>query len=117
MIQKLVNRFIYLDALLKKRATGTPGQLAQRLGLTERAWYKLRDELVNDLDVPIAYDPHAQTYYYREEGQLVFTFQRKLTTDDMEKLEGGRWLFPQSHFVLSLSTAVWPLNWQCSGLG
>lgn len=111
MIQKLVNRFTYLDALLKKRATGTPCQLAERLGLTERAWYKLRDELVNDLDVPIAYDPHAQTYYYREEGQLLFAFQRKLTTDNMEKLEGGRWLYGQIRFVLPLPTTVWPLNW------
>lgn len=93
MIQKLVNRFTYLDALIRRGATGTPGQLAQRLGLTERAWYNLRDELINDLNVPIAYDADRQTYYYREEGQLLFQFQRKLTTDDMEKLEGGsHWL-------------------------
>jgi hypothetical protein len=90
MIQKLVNRFAYLDALLKKRATGTPKELAQRLGLTERAWYKLRDELINDLGVPIAYDAHARTYYYKEEGQLLFMFQRKLTHADMEKLDGGQ---------------------------
>lgn len=116
MIQKLVNRFAYLDALLKKRATGTPKELAKRLDLTERAWYKLRDELINDLNVPIAYDAHARTYYYQQEGQLLFTFQRKLTTDDMEKLEGGRWIHPPVKFV-SVFATVWPLNWQCSAVG
>ncbi|MGF7218329.1 hypothetical protein GGR92_004506 [Spirosoma lacussanchae] len=58
--------------------------------ITERAWHKIRDELVNDLNLPLAYDPVRKTYYYTEEGQLVFGFQRKLNNSDMEKLEGGR---------------------------
>ena len=91
MIQKLANRFAYLDTLIRKRATGCPKELAKRLGITERAWFKIRDELVSELGLPLAYDPHRQTYYYTEEGQLVFQFMRKLDTDSMEKLEGG-WL-------------------------
>jgi hypothetical protein len=90
MIQKLSNRFRFLDSLIRKRATGSPKELAQRLGITERAWHKIRDELVNDLNLPLAYDPVRKTYYYTEEGQFIFGFQRKLTTDDMEKLDGGR---------------------------
>ncbi|GAB3023558.1 hypothetical protein [Spirosoma pulveris] len=90
MIQKLSNRLRFLDSLIRKRATGSPKELAQRLGITERAWYKIRDELINDLNLPLAYDPVRKTYYYTEEGQFIFGFQRKLTNDDMEKLEGGR---------------------------
>ncbi|PHK37184.1 hypothetical protein VF13_36780 [Nostoc linckia z16] len=45
MIQKLSNRFRFLDYLIRKRATGSPRELAQRLGITERAWHKIRDEL------------------------------------------------------------------------
>ena len=86
MIQKLVNRFSYLDSLIRKRATGCPKELAQRLGITERAWYKIRDELVNDLNMPLAYDPYCRTYYYAEEGQLVFHFQKR-KDDDSEKVE------------------------------
>jgi hypothetical protein len=103
MIQKLMHRLEYLDTLIRRRATGTPNQLAQRLGITERAWYNLRDELVNDLHVPLAYDPQRQTYYYREEGELLFQFRRRLNPDDMEKLEGGQSL----QFYFSESTYVW----------
>lgn len=92
VIQKLANRFRFLDSLISKGATGSPKELAERLGITERAWHKIRDELVNDLNLPLAYDPIRKTYYYTEAGQLVFEFRRKLTTDDMEKLEGGRWV-------------------------
>ncbi len=90
MIHKLLNRFSYLNALVQKRATGTPSELARKLGLSERGWYKLRDELVNDLGVPLAYDAHRQTYYYTHDGALVFQFRRKLDTDSMQQLEGGR---------------------------
>ena len=89
MIQKLANRFMYLDSLIRKRATGCPKELAKRLGISERTWFKIRDELVNELDLPLAYDQHRETYYYTEEGQLIFEFRRKLNVNDMEKLEGG----------------------------
>ncbi len=89
MIQKVSNRFSYLNALICQCATGCPKELATRLGITERAWYKLRDELIHDLGVPIAYDPQRQTYYYTEDGELLFQFRRRLTNDDMQKLEGG----------------------------
>lgn len=109
MIQKLANRFHHLDSLIRKRATGTPGELAERLGITERAWHKIRDELVNDLNLPLAYDPHCKTYYYTEEGQLVFEFRKKLTNDDMEKLEGGH--FVQTQLSHGDFNFIYPLNW------
>lgn len=90
MIHKLNNRFSFLDALVRKCSTGTPKELAIKLGLSERAWYKLRDELVNDLNVPLAYCPVRKTYYYTHEGELVFQFRRRLDADEMSKLEGGR---------------------------
>ena len=86
MLNKLLNRVTYLDLLIRKRATGCPKELAKRLGITERAWYKIRDELVNDLGLPIAYDPHLKTYYYTEAGEFVFQFIRKVDVDNLEKL-------------------------------
>ena len=90
MLSKLQHRIDYLNHLVRKQCTGTPRQLARRLGLSERAWFKLRDYLIHDLKVPLAYCPVRQTYYYREEGELVFGFRRKLDNRDLEKLEGGR---------------------------
>ncbi|MGF7217380.1 hypothetical protein GGR92_003553 [Spirosoma lacussanchae] len=39
MIQKLANRFRFLDSLIRKRATGSPKELAQRLGITGPATF------------------------------------------------------------------------------
>ncbi|KAA9355162.1 hypothetical protein [Larkinella humicola] len=89
MLQKLCNRYESLNCLVRKRATGSPKELAQKLGISERAWYKLRDELVNELGVPLAYCPIRRTYYYAEEGELVFRFRRKLEDEQMEELSGG----------------------------
>jgi predicted transcriptional regulator len=109
MIDKLANRFQYLDTLIRKRATGTPKELAERLGITERAWYKIRDELIHDLNVPLAYDSQRQTYYYTEAGQFMFGFCRSLTTSDMEELKGGWSVQTQPEWgAFGLSYA---LNW------
>ena len=111
MIQKLVNRFSHLDSLIRKRATGCPKTLAGRLCITVRAWYKIRDELVHDLGLPLAYDSQRQTYYYKEEGQLVFEFRRTLNTDDLEKLEGGRLLGARAAYAGLQSLYPPLLNW------
>lgn len=90
MLQKLTDRVNYLDSLIRRGATGTPVQLAEKLGISERTWYKLRDELVNDLNVPLAYCSIRKTYYYEQDGELLFQFCRRLNNNDMSKLEGGR---------------------------
>lgn len=90
MLQKLLNRFDYLNYLIRTRKTGTPRQLAEKLGISPRAWYNIRDELVNDLGVPLRYCAHRKTYYYEHDGDLIFEFRRrKLPDDDLEKLSGG----------------------------
>ena len=89
MIQSIRNRFEYLNALICRGNTGSPKELAEKLGLSERAWYKLRDELVHDLGVPLRYSPDRQTYYYEQPGELLFQFRRKLDDDELGKLNGG----------------------------
>jgi len=53
-----------VDALIRRKATGNPKQMASNLGLSLRAWHYLRDELMEDLAFPIAYSRRMQTYYY-----------------------------------------------------
>ncbi len=89
MIQSIRNRFEYLNALVGAGNTGCPKQLAEKLGLSERAWYKLRDELVHDSGIPLRYSPERQTYCYAQPGELLFQFQHKLDDDSLEKLNGG----------------------------
>ncbi|AQG78102.1 hypothetical protein [Spirosoma montaniterrae] len=110
MLYTIRNRFQYLDSLIRKRATGTPRELAQKLGLSERTWYKLRDELINDIGVPLAYCSVRKTYYYEQEGELIFQFRRRLDTDSMENLEGGRLYQPDSPASFFDSLAHCTLN-------
>jgi hypothetical protein len=75
MLWKIQQRLHYLDHLLTLEATGTPSELAKKLQITERAWYKLGTELVHDLHTPIIYDPKKRCYKYREKGTLKMGFQ------------------------------------------
>jgi hypothetical protein len=87
-IFKLTNRLQYLNHLISKKCTGTPTQLAEKLGLSERGWYKLRDELVNDLELPIEYCNYRKSYQYTQEGNFEIGF-KPLTDKQKENLSGG----------------------------
>ncbi len=89
MLWKLHQRLTYLNQLIRTKATGSPKELAKKLCITERAWYKFRDELVNDLNLPINYCPHSRSYVYTEEGSFEIGF-RKLPKNESEKLNGGK---------------------------
>jgi hypothetical protein len=56
------------DDLIKTKSTGTPRQMAKRLGLSERAWYYLLDQLRNDYGLPIVYCRFRRSYYYPDDA-------------------------------------------------
>jgi hypothetical protein len=87
-IYKLKNRLQYLNHLISKKCTGTPAELANKLGLSERGWYKLRDELVNDLELPIEYCNYRKSYQYTKEGTFEIGF-KPLNDVQKENLNGG----------------------------
>lgn len=97
MTTKLQQRIEYLNHLLKNRATGTPKELAKKIGLTERGWYKLRDQMINDLDIPMAYCPKLRSYYYTEPGTFEFGFKR---LSNPESIKGGG-SFRNSYLIFS----------------
>lgn len=66
MTRKELERLKHLDYLIRRKATGTPSQLSQKLGLSPSAWYRLRDILINDLEWPLAYDTSLSSYYYTD---------------------------------------------------
>lgn len=88
MLWKVHQRLVYLNQLIRQKATGSPRELAKKLGITERAWYKLRDELVNDLRLPIDYCPHSRSYVYTEEGSFEIGF-RRMQPEKAAGLNGG----------------------------
>lgn len=88
MIKKLSHRLEQLDYLLRTKATGNPTELATKLGISERAWFKFRDELVNEMHVPLAYCPILRSYYYTAAGKIEIGFKR-LDDNKKEHLRGG----------------------------
>lgn len=79
MLWKIQQRLNYLDHLISLKATGPPKELAKKIHITERAWYKLREELVKDLHFPIAYDAKIRSYVYSCEGKIEMGFRKSST--------------------------------------
>ncbi|WP_459489886.1 hypothetical protein [Aquirufa sp. ROCK-SH2] len=102
MLWKIQQRLTYLNKLITLKSTGTPKELAIKLSITERSWYKLKAELVNDLHWPIGYDVNQRSYVYRENVCFEMGF-RKLPTDESSQLLGGKLIYPKqflSHYFL-----------------
>lgn len=88
MIQKHLTRLEQIDFLIRTKATGSPKEMAEKLGISLRMWHLLRDELVNDLNFPIAYCPIQRTYYYTASGKFEAGF-KYLTDEQKENTKGG----------------------------
>ncbi len=62
-----------IDQLIRQKRTGTPKQLAQRLGISKSSMYK-SIELMKMLDAPILYCAKNKTYYYSQHCKFTFGF-------------------------------------------
>lgn len=89
MLIKIQQRLQYLDRLISLKCTVSPKELADRLNISERAWYKLRDELVNDLQIPIVYDSTKRSYVYKEPGNIIMGFRKLKYSELADKFGGG----------------------------
>lgn len=85
---ELIERLKKIDQLILRKATGSPKELAKKLGISERAWYKLRDQLINDLDLPIKYCHYRRSYFYTEEGEFIIGFKR-IDKKKSQQINGG----------------------------
>jgi hypothetical protein len=94
MLWKIQQRLTYLNKLITLKSTGTPKELAIKLSITERSWYKLKDELVNDLNWPIEYDPGKRSYVYKDNVCFEMGF-RKLSNEKSSDLLGGKLFYPK----------------------
>jgi DNA-binding IclR family transcriptional regulator len=61
MPQHFINRFRKVDDLIRRKATGTPAQLAEKLDIAESTLYQFLN-VMKDLGAPIYYDKIRQSY-------------------------------------------------------
>jgi len=76
----LFQRIERMNGLIRRKATGTPAQFAQRLSISQSTLFNYLNILKDELNAPIAYCRYRKTYYYKSEGNIVigFTGQSKM---------------------------------------
>ncbi|MCU0451687.1 MAG: hypothetical protein MUC97_17885 [Bernardetiaceae bacterium] len=81
-------KFERIDRLVRRQATGSPDELAETLGICRATWFIWLEQL-RSFGLPIAYDDHAQTYYYAQPGHAQFCcWQPTLKDTDNQKYFG-----------------------------
>ena len=65
-IHTQIERLKRLNSLIKRKATGTPLQLAERLNVSKSTANRLIAEL-RDRGAPVLYCKHSQCYKFKEE--------------------------------------------------
>lgn len=90
--------FEYLDRIgrmhrmVRQGGTGSPEELACRLGVSRTSLYELIDEL-RSRGAPIAYSKSTRSFFYREPFEISITLRMSPLTEDEEKgIEGGSFL-------------------------
>lgn len=67
-----IELIIRIHYLINSQNTGSPKDLAKRLGLSERSVHNYIGFMRRDLQAPIKYDTNKNTYYYYEEAKFCF---------------------------------------------
>lgn len=68
---------ISLTDLIRQRATGSPAELAKKLGISERMVYKYIEDLKAEFNAPVKYSRSERTYYYEGEGHLHLYWEKE----------------------------------------
>ena len=87
-LRTYLTRIRRLDAMIRRKSTGPPEELADKLDISERWLYKFLRELKEEFDCPISYDSYRRSYVYEEKGQIMVGF-KNIPNDQKRKMGGG----------------------------
>lgn len=77
-----------LDGLIRRTQTGSPKQLAEKLGVSERTVYRILRDL-RDMDLPIEYNDLKNSYIYTGDVDI----QIVISGNGLKKSKGGKIFF------------------------
>ena len=66
-----------LIELIEQKATGSPAEIALKIGVTERMVYKYLDILKTEFNAPIKYNRANQSYFFTEDGSIDLRWQEE----------------------------------------
>lgn len=95
---KFINKLLRINKLVKLRATGSPRELADKLGISERSVYEYIHEM-KELGAPIAFSYSHNSYIYYEAGELLIGFSEDIISKkEATIIYGGchNWIFSGS---------------------
>lgn len=73
-MQKVIfHRLSRIDSLIRIKGTGTPSELADKIGMSERSTYEYI-RLMKDFGAPVLYSRQRKSYYYKEDGKFTISF-------------------------------------------
>lgn len=79
-IIKYLDRIKVMDDYIHRRATGSPDEFANKIGISRIALLKYI-RLLKEMNAPIKYDPLSITYYYLFPCQLKMGYEFKKIPD------------------------------------
>lgn len=85
-LEEKLNMIDRTDALIRRKATGTPADLAAKLNQSERFVYQLIN-LMKNMGAPIIYCQERRSYCYEYEVEFSVGFVRKQR--DFTQIRGG----------------------------
>lgn len=84
-----LERISTMHKLVSRQKTGTPDELARRLGVSRTSLYELIDEL-RSRGAPISYSKSAKTFFYSQPYDIAVTCTLKpLTYAEAKEHAGG----------------------------
>ena len=103
-IFKYIDRINLLDKLIRQRRTGTPVELAKRLGISVSRLYVVLDEL-KGRGAPINYSRQSFTYYYAHEFSIsIFVQMETLKDSQLRQIAAGQRFYEIDQPLLFLSS-------------
>ena len=82
----LDEEMLRLHRMVRNKSTGSPEQLAKKLGCCKRSIF-LKIEKMRDNGLPVVWCPHRQSYYYSAEVSINFSIM--LDGKEMQRIVGG----------------------------
>ena len=80
-IIKYLDRIKKMDDLIRRKATGTPEEFAEKMGLSRIALLKYI-KLLKEMNAPIEYDYNRRSYHYLFPCHLKLGFESKVLCDE-----------------------------------
>ncbi|WP_199729979.1 hypothetical protein [Aquimarina sp. AD10] len=102
IIIKQIELIERIDRLIRMHATGTPVELASRLGISRAQTYRMID-IMKELEAPITYDFTIQSFVYEESVGFKFGFYTKeLDATEIKSVNGGS-AFERLYYLAKIS--------------